>query len=118
MVDSIPDWDVRVPTIREHKIPTANSGPYICVEGPDGELWFCEKAGNKIGRITPAGVITEFEVPTPKAGPDGIMLGPDGNVWFSETDVSQIGRITPAGEITEFREGITAGAKPLSIVVR
>ena len=27
-----------------------------------------EVNGNKIGRITPAGVITEFEVPTPVAG--------------------------------------------------
>jgi len=29
-------------TIREHKIPSANSKPYIAVEGPDGALWFCE----------------------------------------------------------------------------
>ena len=47
-----------------------------------------------------------------------MMLGPDGNIWFSETEVSQIGRITPDGKITEFRDGITPGAKPLSIVVR
>ena len=28
--------------------------------GPDGNLWFTEFDGNRIGRITPAGVVTEF----------------------------------------------------------
>ena len=32
--------------------------------GPDGNLWFTEYGGNKIGRITTAGVITEFAIPT------------------------------------------------------
>ena len=27
---------------------------------PDGNLWFTEEDGNKIGRITPAGTIAEF----------------------------------------------------------
>ena len=31
--------------------------------GSDGNLWFTEMVG-KIGRITPAGVITEFSIPT------------------------------------------------------
>ena len=47
-----------------------------------------------------------------------MILGPDGNVWFSETEVSQIGRITPKGHITEFKDGISPGARPLSIMVR
>ena len=47
-----------------------------------------------------------------------MILGPDGNVWFSETEVSQIGRITPNGDITEFKDGISPGARPLSIMVR
>ena len=47
-----------------------------------------------------------------------MMLGPDGNVWFSESEVSRIGRITPDGRITEFGDGISPGAKPLSIAVR
>src|SRR5436190_16587140 len=103
MVDSIPDWDVRVPTIREHKIPTANSGPYICVEGPDGALWFCESGAAKIGRLDPAtAAFTEFEIPTRNATPIGITVGGDGNLWFCEKAGNKIGRITPAGVITEF----------------
>ena len=38
-------------TIREYLIPTPNSGPYICVEGPDHCLWFCESLAGKIGRF-------------------------------------------------------------------
>jgi virginiamycin B lyase len=43
-------------------------------------LWFTEDSGNKIGRITPAGVITEFSIPTPNSRPYDIATGPDGNL--------------------------------------
>ena len=59
-------------------------------------------AAGKIGRITPAGVITEFAIPTPNSGPRALAAGPDGNIWFSEFHASKIGRITPAGVVTEF----------------
>ena len=88
-------------TIREHRIPTAGSAPYICVEGPDRCLWFCESGAAKIGRFDPAtGAFTEFPLPTPDSTPIGI------------------GRITPKGEVSEFSAGITPGSRPLSIVVR
>src|SRR6185437_14000891 len=77
-----------------------------------------EKAGNRIGRISPAGDIAEFALPSAGAGPDGIALGPDGNVWFSESDGDKIGRITPDGRITEFGDGISPGSRPLSLVAR
>ena len=44
--------------------------------GPDGALWFTEYWGNKIGRITTAGVITEFPVPTASSNVDDITAGP------------------------------------------
>src|SRR5262249_25240152 len=33
--------------------PTAQSNPTVIVAGPDGNLWFTETTGNRIGRITP-----------------------------------------------------------------
>ena len=69
--------------------------------GPDGNLWFAELSGNKIGRITPAGVITEFLVPSSSSTPYAIAAGPDGNLWFTE-QAGRIGRITSAGVVTEF----------------
>jgi virginiamycin B lyase len=37
----------------EYAGPTAASGPFGIVAGSDGNLWFTEDDGNKIGRITP-----------------------------------------------------------------
>jgi streptogramin lyase len=75
------------------------------VAGPDGNLWFTEGFVNKIGRITPAGVITEFPIPTETFyGPFSIAAGTDGALWFTEKNLgeSKIGRITTAGVVTEF----------------
>jgi streptogramin lyase len=36
-----------------HQVPTANSSPYDIVGGADGNLWFTERTGNKIGRFVP-----------------------------------------------------------------
>ena len=76
--------------------------PRAIALGSDGNIWFGEFAGGKIGRITPAGVITEFPIPTPDSGPRALAAGSDRNIWFSEFNASKIGRITPAGVITEF----------------
>ena len=70
---------VAPPTIREHRIPTAGSKPYIAVEGRDGCLWFCESGASKIGRLDPnAYTFKEFDLPTANATPIGIVVGPDG----------------------------------------
>src|SRR5258707_13210346 len=58
-------------TITEYPITTTpGSAPVGITRGPDGNLWFTEYLGNKIGRITTAGVITEFAITTtPNSGP-------------------------------------------------
>jgi virginiamycin B lyase len=38
--------------ITEFTIPTASSSPEGIVSGPDGNLWYTEHGGNKIGRIS------------------------------------------------------------------
>jgi virginiamycin B lyase len=81
--------------------------PAGITRGPDGNLWFTESAGNKIGRLTPAGRLSEFALPTTcgdslGCGPDGITSGPDGALWFTEATGNRIGRITSAGRISEF----------------
>jgi streptogramin lyase len=98
-------------------IPTTNSLPVGITTGPDGNVWFTESgsAANKIGRITPAGVITEFSVPTPSSSPFSITAGPDSNLWFTEASGEQIGQITLSGSITEFAIPTTS-SQPNSIV--
>ena len=95
---------------------TAGSEPWGITAGPDGNLWFTEQGGDRIGRITTAGVVTLFSVGiTPGASPFDITAGPDGNLWFTEQVGDRIGRITTAGVVTEFSAGITAGAQPRGI---
>ncbi len=68
------------PVIREHRIPTRNSKPYIAVEGPDRNLWFCESGASKIGCFDPRAVeFREFDLPSPDCTPIGIDVGPDGH---------------------------------------
>ena len=102
--------------VTEYPIPTANSGPFGIVTGPDGNLWFAESysLGNKIGRMTTAGVVNEFTIPTAGCGPLEITNGPDGNLWFAESNCNKIGRITTAGSIMEFG-GLTANSQPTGI---
>jgi streptogramin lyase len=88
--------------ITEYSIPTTGSFPIGVTSGPDGNVWFTEQDGDKIGRITPAGTITEFSLPTSGSSPVNITAGPDGNLWFTEYAGNGIGRITTAGVVSEF----------------
>ena len=82
--------------ITEFPLPTAGSQPRDGIaSGADGNIWFTEYAGNRIGRITPGGTITEFAIPSPNSQPIGIAAGPDGNLWFTEQAGNKIGRISP-----------------------
>src|SRR5262249_4566284 len=94
---------VAAPTIREHRIPTQGSKPYIAAEAADGCLWFCESGASKIGRFNPNDPsFKQFTLPSPNATPIGITHGPDNDLWFAEKTGNKIGRITLQGEITEF----------------
>jgi hypothetical protein len=97
----------------EFTVPTANSTPRGIVAGPDGNLWFTERNGQKIGRITTAGVLTEFALPT-ASGPFDIAAGSDGNLWFTEEAGNKVGQITTSGMITEFATP-TAPSAPFGI---
>ena len=84
--------------ITEYRVPTPGSDPEGITAGPDGNLWFAELGGDRIGRITTAGVITEYRVPTAPSAPWGMTMGPDRRVWFTETALfvgAQIGAFRP-----------------------
>ena len=99
---------------QQFTIPSEGSVPMGITSGPDGNLWFTEHAGNRIGRMTPNGEFAEFPLLTPNSGPNGITAGPDGNLWFTEASAGKIGRITTAGVVTEY-ELPSAKAEPTSI---
>jgi len=92
------------------------SSPRGIVAGPDGSLWFTQPSGDRVGRITPAGLVTEFSTGiSPGSYPRGIAVGPDGNLWFTESVGNRVGRITTAGTVTEFSTGISPGSYPKHI---
>jgi streptogramin lyase len=93
------------PSIAEFGRLSSSSSTGI-VLGPDGALWFTEELANKIGRMTPGGVVTEY--PGLTAGqPTCIVVGPDRALWFADYLRNKISRITTAGVIAEYP--LTAG---------
>jgi streptogramin lyase len=83
----------------------------------DGTLWITEFSGNRIGKVSPDGVVTDVAtLPTAGAGPTAIVGVADGNLWFTEQSISKMGRITTAGVVTEFG-GLSANSTPAGIAV-
>jgi streptogramin lyase len=95
--------------------PGRAAQPVNMVVGPDNNLWFAETTGEKIGRITTAGVITEFPVPGAQFLL-GITGGPDGNIWFTDQFTGKIGHISTGGtNLTQY--SLPPGSYPQGITV-
>jgi streptogramin lyase len=84
-----------VGSLKQFKVPTANSQPRAITNGSDGNRWFTEgteftSAPAKIARISPAGVITEF-APNVADGCNfciitDIAQGPGGILYITSND--------------------------------
>jgi len=101
------DWILRMSSKGAVTRFQVTGRPEGITAGPDGNLWFTEVAADRIGRMTPAGVLTDFRLPGTDRTPRGIVTGPDGNLWFVESHFnhSAIGRITTKGAVTEYSLG-------------
>ena len=89
--------------IIEFPVPTSSSAPEGVTTTADGNAWFAESSGDKIGEVTAGGSFTEYPVPAEQyisSGLRGIAAGPDGNLWF--TTYSYIGEMTPSGTFSFF----------------
>src|SRR5262249_46589848 len=75
--------------ITEYTIPTAASYPEGITAGPDGRMWFCESATDKVGAITPAGVVTEYPIRS-GAGCMGIAAA-HGILYYTEQKAGKVG---------------------------
>jgi len=65
-------------------VPTSAAGLDKIVTAPNGDMWFEMEDANKIGRITPAGVITEFglgETTTGEGKVQDLTVATDGSIW-------------------------------------
>jgi streptogramin lyase len=101
------------------------SSPQGIVAGVDGNVWYAEFGGRKIGRITPTGLGPANRYPLSggtRGGPAYVSRGPDGAMYFTTTgtqtdptpsglifgpfmsDLGSIGRIDPvSGTVCYFR---------------
>ncbi len=95
-------------------MPTLNAQPWGITVGPDGNLWFAENTGNKIGRVTPLGVVTEFTV---SGGPRWIIPGPDGYLYYTESGGNKIGQMTTAGVVLNEFPIPTPGSQPEGLAI-
>jgi virginiamycin B lyase len=87
----------------EFPTPTERSGPTGIAVVADGNLWFTENTGHRIGRITPTGSIKEFKTGAPHAAPVGITRGPGGTIWFADYGTDHIGSITMEGAVARYK---------------
>lgn len=80
---------------------SVDSVSFAITAGSDGNLWFTEAEANKIGKITPQGVITEYPLSDKEMQPRSITAGPDGNIWFmrSGKQGSMLASMTTTGTI-------------------
>lgn len=96
-------------TYTAYLLSSSNSEPYRLAVA-DGDVWFTQRAGNRIGRLSIAtGTITEYDIPTAVSAPTDIDVAPDGSVWFVQSNSDRIAVLWPAdGTIQEFNVGRTA----------
>jgi virginiamycin B lyase len=85
-----------LPARAEHvtKFPVDGT-PVEIVAGPDGALWFSDRATQSIVRITVGGAITRVSVGISTPMPYGVAVGPDGKIWFTEQKDNRVGVIDP-----------------------
>lgn len=86
--------------------------PSAIALGPDGNVWFSDAAADRVGRITPAGVITMF----PAVKSNDLIAGPDGNLWLAggstlSTDGVFTPRNLPADTLAVGADGNVWGVK-------
>jgi virginiamycin B lyase len=106
-------------SIQEFQVPTAAASPRSITAGPDGNLWFTEECGNKIGKIDPDGQIKEYareegvncticKFNCLGSGQDwyvlgkglhGITTGADGSLWYADSGNNKIGKMSKDGVI-------------------
>ena len=84
-----------VGSLKQYKVPTANSDPRAITNGSDGNVWFTE--GNdltgspaKVGRVTPGGTITEFPINCNDCILTDIDQGPDGILYMTSNDAQLV----------------------------
>lgn len=80
--------------------PDASGGrgniPRALTFGPDGNLWFADLSGSRIGTVKPSGAVTMYAIEALQIAngvpigvrPSSLAAGPDGALWYGESATS------------------------------
>ncbi|MCL4519413.1 MAG: SMP-30/gluconolactonase/LRE family protein, partial [Thaumarchaeota archaeon] len=96
--NSIWAFNILTSNFTKHPLLTKFAFPYQLALDNQGNVWFTELYGNKIGEITVQGQLGEFAVPAPNSsslsygpGPSGITVDKKNNeVWFTEAFTNSV----------------------------
>lgn len=81
----------------EYALPHANSGLMSSALDAQGNLWFGEMAGNRLGRLDPATqTITEWTPPHGRYGLMGMVVDAHNTVWYAEVERDYVGSFNVA----------------------
>lgn len=72
--------------------------PQYIIRGAGANMWYSDLS-YRIGRITPAGVITQY-VHQAGVNPWGLALGFDNNIWFTDYFSDTVNRLRPSDGVT------------------
>jgi virginiamycin B lyase len=99
-------------------VPTPSAGLGRIATAPNGDMWFVEKATNKLGRITPSGAFTEVGMDPVLGALNDLDVDASGNIWLAfargvarmhPSDLTTgVSYETPARFVREVRVGPTA----------
>lgn len=96
-----------------YPLPVAHSYPTTMTAGPDGNFYFVDPGGSKVGVLDPTThAVSEFDI-TPVAHPDpeGITVGPDNQIWFTLKGDGRLAQIDTKFHVVEqFGTGYTGSA--------
>lgn len=96
-------WHRRNGVFKRHALPKPGSMPSVLASDQQGNLWFTEWHGNKIGRLDPRGRIHEYPIPAEEESPLALAVAADGKVWFSVLFNYDLFRLDPrSGKIQSF----------------
>ncbi|MHB8568481.1 MAG: Vgb family protein [Nitrososphaerales archaeon] len=100
--NSIWSFNMLTGNFTKYSLSTKYAFPYQLALDNQGNVWFTEIFGNKIGEVTTQGELTEFATPTPNStslsfgpGPSGITVNKRNNeVWFTESFANRVVHIS------------------------
>lgn len=96
------------------------SVPVSIVALPDGSVYFTERNGSRVRRLSPDGVLSTASggKGSPLQDPDGLVAGPDGSLYFTDQQANRLYRLWPSGQLETLADETNGLTKPGQLAYR